>query len=170
MKLSSRLARSAIDATRFTATSPHAYSNPTPLRSASLASTTSTSPSTPTPSNSTPRLNPRPLRFADPNGPMPGGEGGGETPAEKVARLRAARMAEREAQVTRWDRVVVWGRRWADTAHRVTVYSLVAFSGMAVFSDFSLLSFQQYATYIPPCVFFDGNARTFSSLLLSFVG
>ena len=65
-------------------------------------------------------------------GPAAGGPRVGEveTPAEKVARLRAQRMREREGQMTRWDRVVVRGRSWADRAHKVTVYFLVTFSGM----------------------------------------
>ena len=38
-------------------------------------------------------------------------------------------MAEREAQVSQWDKVIVRGRSWADRAHKVTVYFLVTFSG-----------------------------------------
>lgn len=55
----------------------------------------------------------------------------GETAAEKVARLRQARLREREAQITTWDRVVIRGRVWADRAHKVTVVSLLGFSIVA---------------------------------------
>lgn len=126
MKLTTRLSRSAVDATRFTATSPHAYSKPTPLRSAASASIPSSASKSNTP----------PYRFAAPNAagkrpPQSAPPGAPtETPAEKVARLRAARLREREAQITNWDRVVVKGRSWADRAHKMTVYSLVTFSGM----------------------------------------
>ena len=148
MKLTSRLSRSAIDATRFTATSPHAYSKPTPsLRSAPVSSSTTASRANPQarrpphPSTNAPKQ--QPLRSPLP----PGGNGAGtETPAEKVARLRAQRMAEREAQVSQWDKVVVRGRSWADRAHKVTVYFLVTFSGtshLPLFSDFPSI-------YLPP--------------------
>lgn len=131
MKLTTRLSRSAIDATRFTATSPHAYSKPSPLRSAASSSTP-----TPTPSSSRP--SPQGPQRRSPNGSKPippppamppKGATAGETPAEKVARLRAMRLAEREAQVSQWDKVVVRGRTWADRAHKTTVYFLVTFSG-----------------------------------------
>ena len=113
------MSRSVADATRFTATSPHAYSKPTPLRSAASAS-----------SKTTP-----PHRFPNPNAPRKPPTGTQptqphvETPAEKVARLRAARLAQLEAQYTTWDRIVLRGRVWADRAHRVTVYTLVGFTG-----------------------------------------
>ena len=136
MKLTSRLSRSAIDATRFTATSPHAYSKPSPLRSIapSSSSTTAATPNAASRSNTSrtqlgrePTPNPAP-KFRPPM--QPPGANSIETPAEKVARLRAARMREREAQVSRWERIVVRGRSWADTAHKATVYFLVTFSGM----------------------------------------
>lgn len=111
------MSRTATDGTRFTQTSPHAYSNPIPNRSS--------------PSNSsTPRSRPQPQRprnrnnNAPPAGPI-------ETPAQKVARLRAARMAAREAELTRWDRIVLRGRVWADRAHKITALSLIAFTGMS---------------------------------------
>lgn len=123
MKLSSRLSRSAIDATRFTATSPHAYSKPTRTIPSSTSSSTPNA-----------RAKPQPPRIPNPQAPKRPPQLGStvkptETPAEKVARLRAARIAEREAQVTTWDRLVVKGRIWADAAHKVTVLTIVAFSG-----------------------------------------
>lgn len=61
---------------------------------------------------------------------------GGETPKEKVTRLRAAHEAAKQAQVTRWDRIVVRGRVWADVAHRVTVLGLIGVTGMLFLKPF----------------------------------
>ena len=139
MRLSSRLRRSAIDATRFTATSPHAYSKPSPLHSAPSSSSTS---STPRPQFQ--RLGVNPQSSPNRKGPLPPTSGAAssvmvETPAEKVARLRAARMAEKAAQFSRWDKAVVRGRGWADRAHKITVYFLVTFSGMSFPFPFPLI-------------------------------
>lgn len=108
------MSRSAADATRFTATSPHAYSKP-PTRS---------SPSNPTipTSRRGPPINPN---HSNPSNPT------GETPQQKVARLREARLAAREGQISTWDRVVVRGRIWADIAHRFTVLGLMGASGIS---------------------------------------
>lgn len=130
------MSRSVSDATRFTATSPHAYSKPTPMRS---------TPSTYTASSSNfqnPYRFPKPANKGSPSNPPPNPSGHGsgppeETAAEKVARLRAARLKEREAQVTTWDRIVLRGRVWADRAHKVTVYSLVGFSSTPLPSPLS---------------------------------
>lgn len=62
------------------------------------------------------------LDFAEPAPPN-------ETPQQKVARLRKAAQRAREARTTRYDRLVLKGRRWADGAHRATVYTLVAATG-----------------------------------------
>ena len=56
---------------------------------------------------------------------------GAETPLEKVARLREAARRAQEDQLTRFDRVVLVGRRWADRAHRIVVYSLLGATGKA---------------------------------------
>ncbi|KAL2047739.1 hypothetical protein N7G274_000781 [Stereocaulon virgatum] len=117
------MSRSAIDATRFTATSPHAYSK-TFLRSA------------PSSASTTPRTNTPPNRFNQPNAARKLTPGSNnipppETPAEKVARLRAARLAEKQAQISKWDKIVLRGRVWADRAHKVTAYSLIGFSVVA---------------------------------------
>ena len=116
------MSRSAADATRFTATSPHAYSK-TFLRSP------------PSSANPPSRSNTNPHRFSNPNAPRypaPGPKNipPAETPAEKVARLRSSRLAEKEAQISKWDKIVVRGRLWADRAHKATAYSLISFSGM----------------------------------------
>ncbi|KAI9729741.1 MAG: hypothetical protein M1834_006692 [Cirrosporium novae-zelandiae] len=57
----------------------------------------------------------------------------GETPAQKVARLREARRKQQLAQVSKFDRIVDRGRIWADRAHRFTALSLIAATGIAGF-------------------------------------
>jgi hypothetical protein len=53
----------------------------------------------------------------------------GETPEERVARLRRAHDAARNAQVSTVDKVIIVGRDLADKAHRITVMFLMGFSG-----------------------------------------
>ncbi|KAK3303167.1 cytochrome oxidase c assembly-domain-containing protein [Chaetomium strumarium] len=101
--------RSVTDATRFTATTPHASSK--------AAAPTS--------------------RFTPPkSGSLPPGAGSGappplETPEQKVARLRAAHQRAKATQVSRFDRLVASSRRLFDSAHRVTVFGLVGFTVIA---------------------------------------
>ena len=117
------MSRSAADATRFTATSPHAYSKPSALRS---AASNTFSPS------SYPRTHPLP-RNAKQQSPTLGGPAAkpplSETAAQKVARLRAAHAMQKEAQISTWDRVVVRGRVIADAAHRFTALGLIGLTG-----------------------------------------
>ena len=114
------MSRSAVDATRFTATSPHAYSKPSPLRS---AASNTFSPSSVPRSHSFPQT-------AQPIPRLPGSNNNGmETPAQKVARLRAERATLRESQISTWDKVVVRGRVWADRAHRFTAMGLIMATG-----------------------------------------
>jgi hypothetical protein len=54
----------------------------------------------------------------------------GETPQEKVKRLRAAADRARDAQVSNFDKVILRGRVWADRAHRFTALSLIGITGM----------------------------------------
>ena len=54
-----------------------------------------------------------------------------ETPAQKVARLRAARNAQKAAQFSLWDRTVVRGREIVDTIHRWFIRFLIGTTGMA---------------------------------------
>jgi hypothetical protein len=54
----------------------------------------------------------------------------GETPQQKIARLRAAAARARTGKESNFDAVVRVGRRWADRAHRVTAYSLIGLTGM----------------------------------------
>ncbi|KAF2097266.1 hypothetical protein NA57DRAFT_77520 [Rhizodiscina lignyota] len=68
-----------------------------------------------------------------------------ETPAQKVARLRAAAQRARLGQESTWDKVVRHGRVVADKSHRITVYSLLIFSGLAgAFITFSMVDLILY--------------------------
>lgn len=53
----------------------------------------------------------------------------GETPEQRVKRLRQAHLAAQKAQISRTDRVIDASRRFFDVAHRWTVGGLVMFSG-----------------------------------------
>ncbi|KEQ80540.1 hypothetical protein M438DRAFT_281600 [Aureobasidium pullulans EXF-150] len=94
------MARSASDATRFTATTPYASAKPQG------------------------QFTPSPVQMghAAPSG---------ETPQQKIARLRAAASRARTGKESTFDSVVRVGRRWADRAHRLTAYSLI---GLTVIS------------------------------------
>jgi hypothetical protein len=98
----SQMPRSATDATRFTSTTPYAASKPPPnLPNLSR--------------NHTPPRTPGPP---------------GETPQEKVKRLRAAADRARFEKIDPIDKWIVRGRVWADRAHRFTALSLIGISGM----------------------------------------
>ncbi|KAL8658560.1 MAG: hypothetical protein Q9202_007527 [Teloschistes flavicans] len=120
------MSRTVADATRFTATAPHAYSKPSQiLRS---ANTFSASPNTPSSSASATSI-PSHLRQPPiPNPKMPNAPPRPETPKQKVERIRAERMAQKLNSLTLWDRTVIRGRIWADRAHRITLYFLLTFS------------------------------------------
>lgn len=129
---SQTMSRSAIDATRFTATSPHAYSKPFAIRSSS-ASASSSHPLPPSFLSPLSRKNAPPSQKS-PNSPSSSSpQKSAETPAQKVARLRAARFAAKYAEAPLWDRIVIRGRYVADKAHRITVYSLMGLTGMFSF-------------------------------------
>lgn len=125
------MSRSAIDATRFTATSLHAFSKLSPL--ASLPYSPS-APSQPLQRPTNPSYHPRIPRQSNPNNPKNPSPASTETPAQKVARLRAQRAALRDAEITLWDRIVFRGRIVADAAHKITVTGLIIFSGVSSFS------------------------------------
>ncbi|KAF2135623.1 uncharacterized protein K452DRAFT_239028 [Aplosporella prunicola CBS 121167] len=55
----------------------------------------------------------------------------GETPQQKIARLRAAAQQAKVGQESTFDKVISRGRVWADRAHRVTALSLIAATGIA---------------------------------------
>jgi hypothetical protein len=65
---------------------------------------------------------------------MPGPPG--ETPQQKVRRLREAAARARDAKVSGFDRVLVRGRVWADRAHRFTALSLIGITGLSFHSHF----------------------------------
>ena len=134
--------RSSADATRFTATQPHAYSKPDPVRP-SISPPSGSPPQAPSgPSNSHP---PPTQPNGSPSQPTP------ETPQEKLARLRSARIAQRQIQLTRWERTVIRGRVWTDRIHRVTATSLALFGRKLPFNILpmpSLWSPRHPASYI----------------------
>ncbi|KAI5284442.1 hypothetical protein KEM54_001328 [Ascosphaera aggregata] len=99
------MSRSAADATRFTATGPYASAK----IQGSTVSASSTSGTSPSGESSRPN----------------------ETPKQKVERLRAqARAARMAKNFNPIDRVIGGGRVWADRLHRVTVFTLIAASGI----------------------------------------
>ncbi|KAK2602019.1 hypothetical protein QQS21_004445 [Conoideocrella luteorostrata] len=110
--------RSVKDATRFTSTIPHATSKtagPTGGRAAASAA---------------PKLSPR----------IPG-----ETPEQRIRRLRQAHVAAQKAQISRTDRVIDASRRFLDVAHRWTVGGIVVFTAVAgVVSVYSVWDMLQY--------------------------
>ncbi|KFY54075.1 hypothetical protein V496_07327, partial [Pseudogymnoascus sp. VKM F-4515 (FW-2607)] len=95
------MARSPTDATRFTSTTPHATK---PFYPASANPGPSTLPAHDSSAAAAPA---------------------GETPQQKVRRLREAANRAREGRMTGFDRLVVRGRVWADRAHRVTAIGLI---------------------------------------------
>jgi hypothetical protein len=54
----------------------------------------------------------------------------GETPLQKVARLRAAAQKAKLANESPAERIIERGRVWADRAHRFTTLSLIGITGM----------------------------------------
>ena len=111
------MSRSAADATRFTATGPYASSKPG-------------SPAYKLPGS---MLNSgKPNANANSNNQNASQGQPGETPQQKVERLRAQARAARIAQSSSGiDRFLDAGREVANKAHKVMVYSLIAASGMS---------------------------------------
>ncbi|CZT15827.1 uncharacterized protein RCC_01663 [Ramularia collo-cygni] len=103
------MARSASDATRFTSTGPHAATKP-----AGGATNFSANPAM---SSSATQIN-----FG--SSPAPSGE----TPQQKIARLRAAAALAKQGKESSFDKTVRIGRVWADRAHRVTAITLIGFT------------------------------------------
>ncbi|KAK6539945.1 hypothetical protein TWF694_008779 [Orbilia ellipsospora] len=68
----------------------------------------------------------------------------GESPQQRVARLREAARRERMNQVTTFDKIVHHGRRWADNVHRATVFTIMGFSAVTaavtVYSVYGMIS------------------------------
>ncbi|KAL8766237.1 MAG: hypothetical protein Q9209_006925 [Squamulea sp. 1 TL-2023] len=146
------MSRTVADATRFTATSPHAYSKPASiLRTAAKTFSPSASPSSPSyyPSQ-------RPPNAYTPNPPSPRNQPPPqqpETPQQKVARIRALRAAQKLNSLSLWDRIVIRGRTYADRMHRMTVYSLMGLTviaaGVTIFSltDMIMYNRAQHAVW-----------------------
>ena len=102
-KMASRMGpRTVKDATRFTSTIPHATSKAAGPSSGAANANTAT---------------PKPSRIP------------GETPEQRVRRLRLAHLAAQRAQISRTDRFIDASRRFLDVAHRWTVGGIVLFTG-----------------------------------------
>lgn len=93
--------RTVKDATRFTSTIPHATSKTAGPSGAAKASAAT----------------PKPSRIP------------GETPEQRVRRLRLAHLAAQRAQISKTDRFIDASRRFLDVAHRWTVGGIVLFTG-----------------------------------------
>lgn len=118
--------RSAASATRFTATTPHASSK-TPLKIRKVGSTQSSSQSF--------QVEPD---VEDPKSefrrPFP--QAKTETPAERVARLRAAHEVAKNARVSSVDRFLEKTRPILNSAHKITVIGLVSLTGVFLFPPY----------------------------------
>ncbi|KAI8279529.1 hypothetical protein K4K59_008934 [Colletotrichum sp. SAR11_240] len=134
--------RSASDATRFTSTTPHA------------ASKAAAAPSTPKPKQqqqqqTSPQAK-TPAATKLSSTPKTSGGGNrlpGETPEERVRRLRAAHEAARKAQTSSVDRVLGGSRRFFDVAHKATVIGLVGFTAIAglvsIYSVYDMVTYNK---------------------------
>ncbi|KAI8254789.1 hypothetical protein K4K56_008242 [Colletotrichum sp. SAR 10_98] len=130
--------RSASDATRFTSTTPHAASK------AAAPSTPKPKQQQPSPQAKTPaatKLSSTPKNSGG-NNRLPG-----ETPEERVRRLRAAHEAARKAQTSSVDRVLGGSRRFFDVAHKATVIGLVGFTAIAglvsIYSVYDMVTYNK---------------------------
>ncbi|RAO73992.1 uncharacterized protein BHQ10_010004 [Talaromyces amestolkiae] len=116
------MSRSAADATRFTATGPYVSSKAPYQLPNSLKQNKQ-----PTPSNyQSPTKSSISSSSQNQSSPPPG-----ETPRQKVERLRAQARAARLAQTgNAFDRIIERGRRVANSAHKVMIYTLITASGV----------------------------------------
>ncbi|KAL1897636.1 hypothetical protein Sste5346_003942 [Sporothrix stenoceras] len=155
-----KLAQSVSDATRFTSTTPHVWSaaaaasvrRATSPQAAFASSSSSSSVNNKnarfqSPASGSKSSSPAARSAqASRRGPAPPGAGGprpppgrgpaaapiaGETPEQKVARLRAAHQAAKNAQVSSIDRMISGTRRVFDNAHRFTIIGLIGFTAIA---------------------------------------
>ncbi|PHH52598.1 hypothetical protein CFIMG_005601RA [Ceratocystis fimbriata CBS 114723] len=71
----------------------------------------------------------------------------GETTAQRVARLRAAHLAAREAPLSSTDQIILKGRKFFDVMHRVTQRGLVGLTAVAfvftVYAAFDMIKFNK---------------------------
>ncbi|KAI0004431.1 hypothetical protein F4779DRAFT_599823 [Xylariaceae sp. FL0662B] len=117
--------RSVADATRFTSNTPHAITK----ASASNSSSKKASLSQPnSPSSATSSLASQ-GRMPSPGSPRHAHH---ETLEERVRRLRAAHLAAKRHEISRFDRVVDASRKYFDAAHKFVVTGLIGFSGVAL--------------------------------------
>lgn len=116
------MSRSAADATRFTATGPYVSSKAPYQLPDSLKQNKQSTPSTSQPtSKATSSISSSSQNQSSPPG---------ETPRQKVERLRAQARAARLAQSgNAFDRIIERGRRVANSAHKVMIYTLITASG-----------------------------------------
>ncbi|KAL8926949.1 MAG: hypothetical protein Q9172_001542 [Xanthocarpia lactea] len=141
------MSRTVADATRFTATSPHAYSRTSSILRSAANTLSSSSKTQPNPPPNAHPPNPRsPQNQPPPQQP--------ETPQQKVARIRALRAAQKLNSLTLWDRTVIRGRRYADIAHRITIAGLMGATVLAALvtafslTDMIMYNRRQRATYL----------------------
>ncbi|KAG6138793.1 hypothetical protein E4U38_000282 [Claviceps purpurea] len=110
--------RSVLDATRFTSTLPHAASKTAVVGRVASSAALKQSPRVP-----------------------------GETPEQRVQRLRKAHQAAQQAQISPVDRMVEGSRKFFDVAHRWTVRALIFFTILAgfvsVYSVWDMVQFNQ---------------------------
>ncbi|KAK5995311.1 hypothetical protein PT974_03713 [Cladobotryum mycophilum] len=77
--------------------------------------------------------------------PKPSSRIPGETPEQRVRRLRQAHLAAQKAQISRADKVIDVSRRFLDVAHKWTVGGLVVFTAVAgVVSVYSVWDMLRY--------------------------
>ncbi|KAH8698316.1 hypothetical protein BGW36DRAFT_396134 [Talaromyces proteolyticus] len=121
------MSRSAADATRFTATGP--YVGPqAPYKMPDLKSKTNKQKPQPTPTSTSSSSS---IGGAGGAGGGNGESVQGETPRQKVERLRAqARAARLNQNTSPVDRLIERGRRAANGAHKMIIYTLIAASGV----------------------------------------
>ncbi|KAI1089717.1 hypothetical protein F5B19DRAFT_358737 [Rostrohypoxylon terebratum] len=119
--------RSVADATRFTSSTPHAAVKASSPSSKSASKTASTTASKTASSSASSSASSRPSRVP------PARPSASETMEERVRRLRAAHLAARRHETSRFDRIVDASRRYFDAAHKFTVLGLIGFSGLALF-------------------------------------
>ncbi|CAI4213425.1 unnamed protein product [Parascedosporium putredinis] len=69
----------------------------------------------------------------------------GETLEQRVARLRAAHLAARNAPISRYDRITEGGRKVFDVMHKATLAGLIGFTVIAgVFSVYAVMDMLKY--------------------------
>ncbi|RYO94210.1 hypothetical protein DL766_008981 [Monosporascus sp. MC13-8B] len=125
--------RTVADATRFTANTPHASAKSSPPSTIAVpgGAPSSSSPAmTQQKQGSSSTHQPQQRRMPPPG--MPQKQSQTETIEERVRRLRAAHLAAKQHDISRFDKVVNASRKYFDAAHKFTVMGLIGFSGLAL--------------------------------------